>query len=136
MSEKPSAILTVDDSPEDRETYRRMLSAPSQRPYAFLETGSGEEGLRLCRAERPACILLKYRLLDLDGLEFVAKLKENPGHPLPPIVMLTPQGNERVAVQAMKSGIQDYLVKGHFTPEGLRRAVHNAMDKVALENKI
>jgi signal transduction histidine kinase/CheY-like chemotaxis protein len=36
----------------------------------------------------------------------------------------------------MKSGVQDYLVKGAFTPEGLRRAVHNAMEKVALENKI
>src|SRR5262245_26507171 len=108
MSQKPCAILIVDDSPDDRETYRRMLSAPSQRPHAFLETGSGEEGLRMCRAERPVCVLLEYRLPDLDGLEFVAKLNENPGQPLPPIVMLTAQGNEAVAVQAMKSGVQDY----------------------------
>jgi signal transduction histidine kinase len=52
--------------------------------------------------------------------------------PAPALVMVTGQGDERVAVDAMKRGVHDYLVKGLVTGESLERAVRSAMEKVAL----
>ena len=50
--------------------------------------------------------------------------------------MLTGQGNEAVAVEAMKSGAQDYLLKGSVTRDRLQQAVRNAIEKVALRRKV
>ncbi|MDP9121116.1 MAG: response regulator, partial [Acidobacteriota bacterium] len=129
-------ILIVDDSPEDRLIYRRLLAQDREHEYLFLETDNGEEGLGLTRTERPDCLLLDYRLPDLDGLEFLSRLPAEAGELPPPVIVLTGQGNEAVAVQAMKSGAQDYLLKDSISAQGLHRAVHNALEKVALRGKV
>jgi len=132
----PLVILIVDDSPEDRAVYRRLLAQDREHEYRFLETGSGEEGLRLGREQRPDCLLLDYRLPDLDGLEFLSRLTaETLDDPLP-VIVLTGQGSEPVAVQAMKNGAQDYLLKGAISAEALYRAVANAVEKVGLKRQI
>ena len=136
MGERSYRILIVDDSPEDRELYRRRIVESCERKYVFRETESGEEGLQLCRVDRPHCILLDYSLPDLDGLEFLARLRAEQGETAFPVVMLTGQGNETVAVRAMKAGAQDYLVKGRVTGDSLCHAVQTAMEKVALRQRI
>jgi carbon storage regulator CsrA len=121
-------ILIVDDCSEDRSTFRRYLEA-GDRPqsYSFAEASSGQEGLDLCGTRRPDCVLLDYRLPDLDGLEFLAEMKkETSGHAIP-VIMLTGQGAEEIAVQAMKWGAVDYLVKQHITRESLRRSLFHAL---------
>ncbi|HWN43658.1 MAG TPA: response regulator, partial [Thermoanaerobaculia bacterium] len=126
-------ILIVDDSPEDRELYRRLLAQDPGQEYEFLEAELGEDGLQLARRERPDCLLLDYRLPDVDGLEFLDRLLQD--GPMP-VIILTGQGSEAVAVQAMKSGAQDYLLKGAISRQELPRAVHNAVEKVALRRKV
>jgi signal transduction histidine kinase len=130
----PLSILIVDDSAEDRETYRRLLSQDPEHAYRFRETELGEEGLRLAEEETPDCVLLDYRLPDLDGLEFMARLSE--ACRSCPVLVLTGQGSEAVAVEAMKQGAQDYLIKDALSRESLQRAVHNAIEKVALRRKV
>ena len=129
----PLRILIVDDSPEDRELYRRLLAQDPGQEYEFLEAELGEDGLELARREKPDCLLLDYRLPDVDGLEFLEQLlRDGPV----PVIVLTGQGNEAVAVQAMKSGAQDYLLKGAISRQELPRAVQNAIEKVALRRKV
>jgi signal transduction histidine kinase len=132
-SDGPCRILIVDDSPEDREVYKRMLAQDPEHEYEFLEAEMGEEGLRLARDERPDCLLLDYKLPDVDGLEFLSRM---PTEKLLPVIVLTGQGNEAVAVEAMKSGAQDYLLKGAVARDRLQHAVHNAIEKVALRRKV
>ncbi|HJX27034.1 MAG TPA: response regulator, partial [Thermoanaerobaculia bacterium] len=129
----PLRILIVDDSPEDREVYRRMLTADPEHPYEFLEADLGEDGLDMAIAESPDCLLLDYRLPDVDGLEFLTRLR---GQGRVPVIVLTGQGNESVAVEAMKGGAQDYLLKGAVTRQGLRSAVRNAIEKVGLQREV
>lgn len=119
-------ILIVDDSPEDRETYRRLVAADRGGEVRFLEAETGEEGLRAAVRERPDCVLLDYRLPDLDGLEFLRRLRLATPAP-PPVIVLTGQGNEAVAVAAMKHGAEDYLVKDGLSAPSLQRAVANAI---------
>ncbi len=133
MTEAPIRLLIVDDSPEDRELYRRLLAQGSGQAYEFLEAETGEEGLRLAHDRNPDCLLLDYRLPDVDGLEFLSRLR---AERLIPVIVLTGQGNEAVAVEAMKSGAQDYLLKGGVTSDRLQHAVRNAIEKVALRRRV
>jgi signal transduction histidine kinase len=133
MTEAPIRLLIVDDSPEDRELYRRLLVQDREHAWEFLEAETGEEGLRLAHAGNPDCLLLDYRLPDVDGLEFLSRLQ---AERLIPVIVLTGQGNEAVAVEAMKSGAQDYLLKGSVTRDRLQQAVRNAIEKVALRRKV
>ena len=79
MSGESLRILIVDDSPEDRELYRRLLGSSPDQKYEVLESETGQEGLVTCREEQPDCVLLDYQLPDLDGLEFLAELGEEDG---------------------------------------------------------
>ncbi len=135
MSERPYRILIIEDSPEDRESYRRSIARRRDQDYQFWETDSVEEGLRLCQELNPDCILLDYQLPDADGLEFLDRFQGAAGGAPIPIVMLTGHGNEAVAVQAMKKGVHDYLVKG-FNTDGLPLVVRAAIDHGALRRRI
>jgi signal transduction histidine kinase len=133
MTDAPIRLLIVDDSPEDRELYRRLLAQNPERAYEFLDAETGEEGLRKALGEAPDCLLLDYRLPDVDGLEFLSRLQ---AEKLIPVIVLTGQGNEAVAVEAMKGGAQDYLLKGDISRDRLQHAVQNAIEKVTLRRKV
>jgi PAS domain S-box-containing protein len=128
-------ILIIDDSSDDRDTYRRLIARNMEDSFVFLETDSGEEGLRLYDSERPDCVLLDYNLPDLSGLEFLARLDPTRSEDAPPIIMLTGQGTERVAVQALKLGAQDYLIKNRAA-ETVKYVVHSVIEKAALSRHI
>ena len=127
-------VLIIDDSPEDRESYRRRLLQGPER-FEFQETDIGEEGIALCRTFNPDCVLLDYGLPDMDGFEVLAKLNFEYGKDRLAILMLTGQGNEAIAVHALKAGAGDYLVKGP-TLEGLGQAIRSAVEKVALRRRL
>lgn len=136
MKQNQRTILIIDDSLEDRETYRRYLLQDSNYTYTILEEDYGENGLELCRRVNPDAILLDFRLPDINGLEFLSELKTQTGKTKLPVVMLTGQGNEAIAVAAMKGGAHDYLVKRGITPENLRLAIHNALEREHLKKQL
>lgn len=129
-------VLIVDDSPEDRAIYRRSLTRAADCSFVLSESDSGEDGLNKCRAEPPDCVLIDYRLPDIDGVEFLESLADEDGLVPVPVVMLTGQGSEKIAVEAIKHGAQDYLVKGQVTAETLVRAIENAIEKRSLQARL
>ncbi|MDY6937470.1 MAG: ATP-binding protein [Cyanobacteriota bacterium] len=128
-------LLITDDCQEDREVYREYLSGDPDRSYQFIEAGSAEAGLELCQQQHCDAILLDFRLPDMTGLEFLDELKQQSHHSLP-VIMLTGQGDERVAVQAMKHGARDYLVKQDLDPDMLQLTVRNAIQQSNLSKRL
>jgi signal transduction histidine kinase len=136
MTSRRRLVLIVDDSPEDREVVRRYLQKDREVEYHFIEASSGSVGLALCRSSDVDCLLLDYDLPDLDGVDFLSRLTELT-EPAPfPVIMLTGRGNETVAFQALKRGAQDYLVKGSFTSEFLRKTVDEAIERVKIRREL
>jgi PAS domain S-box-containing protein len=137
MTHQTYTLLIVEDAPTDRELYRRLLLKDSNCDYEVLEAESLVEGLEFCqqrfsRGEATPtihAILLDYQLPDGDGLEFLAELAAQSHGKLPPVVMLTGQGDENIAVRAMKLGAQDYLLKRDLTPELLQATIRNAISR-------
>ncbi|MFP4446343.1 MAG: response regulator [Desulfosudaceae bacterium] len=125
-------VLIVEDSDTDRETYRRFLQQCQHNEYVLKEAANMTAGLAACRSFAPECVLLDYRLPDGDGLEFLQELGDGRGNVPVPIIMLTGEGNEEVAVQAMKQGAMDYLVKGRIKEDLLCRTTQMAMEKCDL----
>ena len=124
----------VDDSAADRKLCRVLLEERHGSGLEFIEARDAAQGLDLCRTSSPDCVLLDYKLTDMTGLEFLSHLTRGEPADLPAfaVVMLTSVASEQVAVQAMKGGAQDYLVKDGVTAEGLSSAVKKATEKVGL----
>ncbi|HEY9619936.1 MAG TPA: response regulator [Crinalium sp.] len=134
---KPSrTILIVEDSPEDRELYRRCLLRDSEYSYTILEATSGQQGLELWQQHCPDVVLLDYRLPDLDGVEVLERLKALSEPSRVPVIVVTGQGNEKTAVQSMKAGALDYLVKGKINPDVFSLTINGAIETVQLHNQL
>lgn len=101
-------ILIVDDSEADQLLYQRSFK--DAEDYLLVAALSAEAGLSALDEAQPDLILLDYNLPDMDGLTFMARLAERRSHSVP-VIMLTGEGSESVAVSAMKHGAADYLVK-------------------------
>jgi diguanylate cyclase (GGDEF)-like protein/PAS domain S-box-containing protein len=100
-------ILCMDDDPGAARLLKRHL----ERHHCCVVdlASNGEEGLSMLRANFYTVALVDYNMPLLSGIEVTARLAEM--EQAPPVIMLTGEGNEQVAVDAMKLGAADYLVK-------------------------
>lgn len=129
----PLRVLIIDDSDDDREVFKRMLSrAPTA--YEVIEAASGEEGARLYREMMPDCILLDYSMPGRNGVAVLEEIRAT--HPYAAAVMLTGQGSETIAVDVMKAGAQDYFTKDSVSRDALERAIANAVGRQELAAKL
>ena len=130
----PLRILLLDDDRIDRMAVRHALRQAGLE-VDLCEAADGVTGARMFAAETFDCVLLDYRLPDTDGLEWLRTLSAMHPNKRVPIVMLTGQGNETIAVEAMKHGAHDYLVKDDIKPTALQRAILNAMEVTRLQRE-
>lgn len=127
-------ILIIDDSQEDRELYWRLLKKLVGTSYRCLETAGGTQGLEMIHTNTISCVLLDYSLPGMTGLEVLKIIRAR--HPFLPVILLTGQGNESVAVEAIKQGAHDYLTKSTVTPERLHQAISVAISQGAMKRDI
>lgn len=127
-------ILIIDDSRDDWELYRRSLTKGAEVTYKIFEAGDGEEGLENLIKYNPDCILLDYSLPGRNGIEVLKRIRTKSPHVA--VVIMTGQGNENVAVSAIKEGAQDYIAKSSITPDTLQRTVRVAIEYCAMQRRI
>lgn len=123
-----ASVLIVDDNEIDRERIRRFLGSA----HATREASTAGGALAIADREDLDCVLLDYRLPDRDGSELIEDFVRRGLS----VVMLTGQGDEHVAVEVMKRGAQDYLVKRGLDAIALRRAVEHAVENQQLRRRI
>jgi signal transduction histidine kinase len=130
------SLLIIEDDLDDQELYRRLIAENRSDDFVVTTTDSVMDGLALYQTLSPDCVLLDYNLPDYNGLEFLERLGRIRDSECLPVIMLTGLGNESVAVEAMKLGAQDYIAKRVLTPHLLRMAVKNAIEKIALRQRV
>ena len=114
---KNSGILVIDDDPEMRYSLHRVLTKGA---YKVITAGSGEEGLKRAEEESPAVIFLDNRMEGLTGIDTLQQLlSRNPNFM---VILMTAFGSSQTAIEAMKFGAFDYIVKPFDTERVLRLA--------------
>ena len=134
MGKRKITVLVIDDSPADVEIVRRLLEQIDGWEINFHAFQDPYEGRTEAMKGEVDLVFLDYWLGSETGLEVLKEIQEN-GCFLP-VIMLTGHGSEEIAVEAMKAGVSDYLVKGRITPESLRLGISNALQKFKMQQKI
>ena len=128
-------ILIVEDYPDQAELIFRVFRKQKGEPHFEVDfVASGEECLNKFAECTYDALILDYKLPDYSGLEVIRILRER--GILLPIIMITSQGDERVAVQAMKEGAADYIVKEVGYMNSLPRVVANAIQTHKLKSRL
>ena len=128
----PLRILLVDDDEVDRLAVKRLLRRAGFA--AEIDERSDRAGaLAAAQQHRYDCVLLDYRLPGTDGVSLLRSLRDRGVGA--PVVALTGQGDEEVAVELMKAGAADYLNKNALTPERLERSLRYALAMARADNE-
>jgi signal transduction histidine kinase len=128
-------LLIVDDDAVDRRHYGKLLTQLGPDTCHVEQAADGEAGLAALRADKFDCVLLDFKLPDMTGLEFLAAAAGDGELPCA-IVLITGQGNESIAVQAMKRGVRDYLVKDQVNAASLWRTLTQAVTQTELQQRL
>lgn len=134
MEDPVIRILIVDDDAIVRTMLSHHLQAIGKDRIVVSEADCGAKAHAIVAAQPVDCVLLDYQMPGGDGLEWLVKLLAT--HPNLAIVMVTGEGSERVAVEAMKMGAVDYLNKIDLSRDGIRRAVTNALEQTRLRAEV
>lgn len=117
-------ILLVDDDQVDRASVRRAL-AKSGLTHEIVEAADGSSGLQLAQGETFDCVLLDYRLPDVDTFDLLKSLLSVEGGQQT-VLMLTGESDQEIALRLMRAGALDYLAKAEMTPSTLARSIRYA----------
>ncbi len=127
-------ILLIEDNPGDAHLIREMLTAAKGGGFALESADQLSTGLERLAEGDIGLVLLDLSLPDSQGLETFTKA--NAHAPQVPIIVLTSLNGEEVAVHAMREGAQDYLVKGQVDGNLLVRAMHYAIERKRIEERM
>jgi len=111
-------ILIVDDSPIDRRLVERLLTAAMKVHIVMAE--NGVEALKAIEEHPPDAVLTDLNMPELDGLELVETIHAR--FPLVPTILMTANGSEEIAIQALQRGAASYVAK--------RRLSHDVVETV------
>ncbi len=136
MEAREIQVLLVEDSPEERRLVRLELSEISEPVFLTHEASRLAEAEEELRKGRSDVVLLDLSLPDAAGLQGLIKLCQE--YPTLPVVVFTGMDDQELALQALREGGQDFLVKGRTEPGVLKRVLLHAIERkridVALNN--
>lgn len=119
-------ILLVDDSRTIRNIQKNVLAQLGHTDV--LEAADGVEALGVLSAQRPDLVLIDWNMPNMDGLALVQKIREK--DKLLPLIMVTTEAEKSRVLQAIKAGVNSYVVKP-FTAETLAARIEQTLAKVS-----
>lgn len=129
MQDPSTHVLLIEDNPGDADLIRlRLVESGAAVDVSCVSRLS--EGLASLSQQRPSVVLLDLNLPDSQGAETFRKVLEKA--PDVPVVILSGQNDEALAIKALHQGAQDYLVKGSMNRGELDRALRHAVERQAL----
>jgi phosphoserine phosphatase RsbU/P len=129
MEHEPAHVLLIEDNPGDADLVRlRLVESKSEVHVNCVPRLS--DALASLDAETPSLVLLDLNLPDSHGAETFRRIMQKA--PNVPVVILSGQDDEALALKAVHMGVQDYLVKGDITSKQLERALRYAVERQAL----
>jgi two-component system nitrogen regulation response regulator GlnG len=114
-------ILVVDDEADIRRAFHRTLASDTLQ---VVDAANGEEAIRMVAKERPNLVVMDIRMGGTSGLDVLRKLRELDPKLL--IIMMTAYGTTQTAIEAMKSGAYDYVLKPLEVPK-LKALIESAL---------
>ena len=114
-------LLLIDDEVDVQYSFRRIFDGSDIELHT---ASSGEEGLRLIPTVKPDLVLSDIRMAGLNGLETLRRIRQL--DPQLPVILMTAYGTTQTAIEAMKLGAYDYLLKPFDVPR-LKQLVANAL---------
>ncbi len=114
-------LLIIDDEADIQRSFRRLFASPD---VDVLTASSGEEALEMIPRVRPDLVLMDVRMGGMSGLETLRRLRESDARL--PVIMMTAYGTTQTAIEAMKLGAFDYLLKPFDVPK-LKELVAGAL---------
>ena len=128
-------ILLVEDDAEFASLVKQDLHSFQSKKFQVTWVQNGESALQhLTTTDAIDVVLMDYYLPNQNGLEITKKIFET--HPNFPIILLTSNKDFRIAVEAMKYGMEEYLVKDAIADTILPRTILNAVDRFKLKKTI
>lgn len=124
-------ILVIDDDEVDRQHLKRILNKAGYTP---LLAASGKEGLELFSEHAVDCVLLDYFIPGTHGINTLDTIRQIDA--TLPVIMVTGQGDEMIAVDAMKHGAVDYLPKGELNQTLLETIISRAIDNAQMRRSM
>jgi len=134
MENRPTTILLIEDNPGDARLIREMLRENRNAKYEVLWAARLEDGLTRLAEQHIDVILLDLILPDSRGIETFQSVREKISGV--PIIILTGLDDESIALQALREGGQDYLVKGVLESDLLQRAIRYAIERNQAEKAL
>ncbi|HVS14860.1 MAG TPA: response regulator [Thermoanaerobaculia bacterium] len=119
-------LLVEDDDGDARQVERSLESAGGRERWQVARVGSLEEASVWLSTTTPDVVLLDLSVRGMSGLEALDELRRFTSSP---IVVMTDTSDEEEGARAMRRGAQDYLIKGLFGSEVLRRVLHYAVER-------
>lgn len=119
-------LLLIDDEVDVQYSFRRIFDSPD---LEIAAAASGEEGLKLISKFKPDIIIMDVRMGGMNGLETLRRIRQTDAKL--PVIMMTAYGTTQTAIEAMKLGAFDYLLKPFDVPklkEVVRAALKAASD--------
>jgi len=116
-----SKLLLIDDEEDVRYSFQRIFNSPE---IELATASSGEEGLKVIPKFKPDLVLMDVRMGGMNGLETLRRIRA--ANPKLPVILMTAYGTTQTAIEAMKLGAYDYLLKP-FDALKLKEIVANAL---------
>src|SRR5712671_5191315 len=129
MDDQTTRVLLIEDNPGDADLIRlRLVEGQSTVKVDCVNRLS--DGLASMTKDTPSLVLLDLNLPDSHGAETFRRVMHHA--PNTPVVVLSGQDDEALAIKAVHHGVQDYLIKGDVTSKQLERAIRYAVERQAL----